>query len=159
MEQEGGGGGSGAASLTERMLIQQQERRLAPGYSPRSREATLVVGTSQQAFREGWWKPLAGHSGSGQFWGRGRGGGGGGNCHPKSVLRHLDLSLWTPGRMSSSAFRLTALERGSGHNLEAGPEETNPGLNHWKVREKEKVATWRHAGVIPGDCVVTSVRQ
>lgn len=75
------------------------------------------------------------------------------------VIQNLSLGTWTPGRMSSSAIRLRALERGGGHNLEAGPEKTNPGLSHRKVRAKERVATWRHPGVIPGDCVVTSVRQ
>lgn len=75
------------------------------------------------------------------------------------VIRNLSLGTWTPGRMSSSAIRLRALEKGSGHSLEAGREKTSPGLSHWKVGVKQRVATWRHPGVIPGDCVVTSVQQ
>lgn len=71
------------------MLVRQQ-KRLVPAYGPRSREATLIVGTSQQDFREGWWKPLERGIQAVVSFGGGREGGGGGNCHPKSVLRHLD---------------------------------------------------------------------
>lgn len=50
-----------------------------------------------------------------------------------------------------------ALVRVSGQNLEVAPEKTGPGWSHQYVRAEGTVATWRHSGVIPGDCVVTSV--
>lgn len=79
----------------------------------------------------------------------------------RSVLRHLSPgSCSQAGCLAQPSGRwFRALEKGSGQSSEAGPEKTSPGLSHQKVRAKERVATWRHPGVIPGDCVVTSVRQ
>lgn len=136
-----GEGGSGAA-----------ERRLVLRRGPKSRAAPPGAGRQPSGSPGRRADPLEGNSGRGSA------------RRGSSSSRNLSLGTQTPcfgSRAGCPAqppcVQLKALEGGSEQNPEVGPEKTGPGLRQRKLRVKETTAVWGHPGVIPGDCVVTSV--